>query len=328
MQYVGSFPTNFTLMTTNSLGKIRAAKAIESVPIDHDDFVDALTSGRPLPWPEVLERLAPTIQAVVSRLATDHDEKMDLFVHVAEGLRERDLRRLRAYRHKEDRPCSFRTYVSVVATNLAVDQVRAQKGRFRPFKNLDNLDTVDQSILRYRVRDGLSLRRIRHLLHDKHHTELTDAELEQRCDAIESRFSASQRWRLLARWTAKRDELPIHPTLEAVELGERSAPLGGAEESPESRLAHERAGDAFRRALDELEPRLRLVLVLRYRDGLKVREVAEWIRATDKQVEHWAAEALSHLRIHLRRSGVDQADLDSESIRDLWLSGVRKGRVS
>lgn len=60
-------------------------------------------------------------------LGAEHDGAMDRYVHVLEGLRCDDFRRLRLCR--TDPPADFSIWLAVVARRLSLDQYRARYGR-------------------------------------------------------------------------------------------------------------------------------------------------------------------------------------------------------
>jgi len=78
------------------------------------------------------------------------------------------------------------------------------------------------------------------------------------------------------------------------------------------------ARGALRQALETIEPRKRLALMLRFKVGLKVRETARLMSATDSQVEHWAREGTGTIREHLRRLRITREDLDAAQLEEIW----------
>jgi RNA polymerase sigma factor (sigma-70 family) len=268
-------------------------------------------------WGRFQELYLPVVYGVIRLFADSYDERMDLFVFVSEKLREDGMRRVRAYRFRPEAPCTFRSYLAVVVRNLALDFVRSTRGRYRPFKQIAGLSGTDRLIFDYHLKERRPLAEVAHLLEAKHGVRLRRRELRQRSERIESSLSDCQRWRLLSRVWAGRRPLPVDPVDGATTATGGGLALRSAGKDPEAELDSESARTAFREALAGIEPRKRLALALRYKDGLKVREVARVMRATEKQVEHWVREAVTVIREHLVRSGFTRDDLDPDQLTGL-----------
>lgn len=271
-----------------------------------------------LAWEGFLESFTPLIFKVVSRFVRTHDQRMDLFVYVAERLREDRLRRCRAYRLRPERPRSFGAYLTVVTKNLVVDFIRSTNGRYRPFASMANLDVADRLIFEYHLRDQVPLGQVRRLLEKRHGIRMRQTPLDWRAERIERSLSSSQRWRLLSRRSALREPFSIDPTHEAVWIDEKAIPLRSGCRNPEAQAGVNLAGVALRQALEKIEPRKRLALALRFKVGLKVREAAQVMRATDSQVEHWVREGSAAIREELRTRSITREDLDIDRLEEVW----------
>jgi RNA polymerase sigma factor (sigma-70 family) len=271
-----------------------------------------------LGWEEFLQRFAPVIFKVVGRFAHTHDERMDLFVHVAEKLREDRSRRLRAYRVRTGNPCSFISYLTVVTHNLALDSIRSANGRYRPFAKLANLGTVDRLIFEYHIRDQIPLRQVHQLLEKRHGIRLRPADLNRRSATIERSLSSSQRWRLLARRSVNRPLMAIDPTQETIRIDGAVIPIRSGCRNPEAQVGTISAGAALQNALATIDPHKRLVLTLRFKVGLKIRETAAIMNATGSQVEHWTREGAGAIRDRLRSLRIDREDLDTDRLEGIW----------
>jgi RNA polymerase sigma factor (sigma-70 family) len=271
-----------------------------------------------LAWAELLARFAPLIFKVVCRFARTHDQRMDLFVYVAERLREDRLRRCRAYRLRLETPRSFGSYLAVVTRNLVLDSLRSTNGRFRPFTSMASLDVADRLIFEYHLRDQVPLSQVRQLLEKRHGIRMRQARLSGRAGRIERSLSSSQRWRLLSRRSAHRDPFSIDPTHETVWIDGNAIPLRSACRNPEAQAGANSARGALRQALEKIEPRKRFALVLRFKFGFKVREAAQVMGATDSQVEHWLREGTAVIREELRRRSITRTDLDVDRLEEVW----------
>lgn len=284
------------------------------------EFLRAVARNPETAWEPFLELYVPVIYGVIRLFADSYDERMDLFVFVSEKLKEDRMRRVRAYRVRPESPCTFRSYLAVVVRNLGLDAVRASHGRYRPFKRIAGLDGTDRLIFEYHLKERRPLAEVRHLLEGRHGVRLEPAELRQRSERIENTLSPSQRWRLLSRVWASRRPVPVDPVEGATTAAGAGLALRSARKGPEAVLDSKSACAAFGEALAGVEPRKRLALALRYKDGLKVREVARVMRATEKQVEHWVREATVAIRDHLIKLGFTSDDLDPDQMTGMWES--------
>jgi len=283
-----------------------------------NEFLRTVAQDPEAAWEKFLELYLPVIYGVIRLFADSYDQRMDLFVFVGEKLKEDRMRRVRAYSFRPESPCTFRSYLAVVVRNLGLDFVRASHGRYRPFKQVAGLSGTDRLIFEYHLKDCRPLTEVRHLLEGRHGTRLEPQELRQRSERIEKALSPSQRWRLLSRVWASRRPLPVDPVEGATTAAGAGLALRSTRKGPEAVLDAKSARAAFGEALARVEPRKRLALALRYKDGLKVRDVARVMRATEKQVEHWVSEGTAVIRDHLVKLGFTRDDLDPDQMTGMW----------
>jgi DNA-directed RNA polymerase specialized sigma subunit len=182
---------------------------------------------------------------------------------------------------------------------------------------LEGLETADRWVFEYHLRDRRPLEEVRRLLEARHGIRIDAGELKRRAARIEDSLSPSQRWRLVSRFWARRQPVRIDPVRDLVS-DEDAVPLRSETRDPEAALASKAAGAALREALDRIEPRKRLALTLRYKDGLRVRDAARILRATEKQVEHWVREGTALIREHLARGRVLRDDLGPDQLNEMW----------
>ena len=269
---------------------------------DSDDraLLDAIAPGGPAAWQAFLDSCSATVFRVVRLFADTYDERMDLFLFVCSRLHADDMRRLRSFRYRPDAPCRFSTWLTVVVKNLAVDHMRAQQGRDRPFRNVEAMDETDRLVFDYHLRDGRPLAEVRQILGTRHGIGVGDADLAGRAARVEAALSASQRWRLMARLAERREHLPLDPVSgAAVTVAHEAIPLTDAGENPEQALRRREETRVLRTALQALPPRERLAVTLRHRDGLSAREVAAVLKVTPEEAERLAGGGLQCLGAQL-----------------------------
>ncbi len=97
------------------------------------DLVDLLGCPegpeREAAWRRVVSRHSRLIMSTVRALSTDHDEAMDLYAFVLEGLRADDFTRLRSF--AEQGAGRFEAWLVVVTRRLSIDYRRSRYGRVR-----------------------------------------------------------------------------------------------------------------------------------------------------------------------------------------------------
>ena len=145
--------------------------------------------------------------------ARAHDERMDLFLRVCEGLRAGGMRRLGARVAPMRAVHASPTYLSVVVRNLALDYRRSRHGRFRAFTSVARLDETDQlvSALPFPRREA-SRRGSRDPCRAGAGIQLSSADLMRIAwHGCSRTMSASQRWSCFSRWSGRQPAIPIDP---------------------------------------------------------------------------------------------------------------------
>jgi len=281
-------------------------------------------NAAPATWEEFLDAYAGTIFRLSRLFTGSYDERMDLFLFVCERLQQDGMRRLRTFRYRPEAPCRFSTFLSVVVKNIAVDFIRSREHRFRPFRSVASLDAADQLLFDYCVRDGRTVEESRLLLERRHGIRLTPDEASRRATALEVSLSSSQRWRLLSRLALGRRPLSIDPVAE-VALGSvpssgepREVPLPRREDDPERLLASREGDRVLQEALEDLGPRERLALALRYRDALPAKAAGQVMGLSAGEVQKLAAQGLHAVRDKLRRARITRADIDKSALPLAW----------
>jgi RNA polymerase sigma factor (sigma-70 family) len=283
-------------------------------------LLERLAQGGPAAWDLFLEGCSGVVFGVVRLFADTYDDRMDLFLFICARLQEGDMRRLRAFRFRADAPCRFSTWLTVVARNLALDFVREREGRFRPFQNVVAMDAVDRLVFEYHLRDGLPLDEVRDRLRQQHDVHLEEHQLVALAARVAERISPSQRWRLLSRLMEKRRPLPVDPVAGSAMRGEERIPIPDDWGDPERPLRTREAERALQQAMELLPPRERLVVMLRFRDGMTARETADVTRITVEEAERLSRLGINRLRESLSRTGLAPTDFETSSLAGLWTS--------
>lgn len=284
------------------------------------EILDRIEAGEHGAWDLFLDTFAEEIFRVVCLFAKSYDDRMDLFLFICSKLEEDDMRRVRKFRFRPEAPCRLATWLSVVAKNLAIDFYRERHGRFRPFREVEAMESTDRLVFDYHLRDGRPLNEVRDLLHHRHGVTLQESDLAQRAARVREALSASQRWRLLARLTQHSRPLHLNPVTGAAGRDDEAIPLADDREDPERSLRSTEAGRALQEALSLVPTRQRLALVLRFRDGLTSSETAAVLRVPPPEAERLARAGLENMRETLVRSGFAPPDFEPASLAAVWPS--------
>jgi RNA polymerase sigma factor (sigma-70 family) len=238
------------------------------------DLLERLDSdGAGAAWTEFLRQYSAVIMQMVRRFESDHGRTTDCFLYVCEQLSNDGFRRLRRFR--ADGPARFRTWLSAVVANLCVDWRRAQSGRFRPVRAIADLPKLDQLVYRCIYVRGMPRDECLYTLQTQF-PDLTDRQLSEINARLFALLGYRQRWQLSVRRT---DPLPIEDA--SADQGETAFQPVEPGPGPEDLSAHEQQRERLAAALARLSPQQRLLLRLRYEQGLTLEEVARLTRIPD-----------------------------------------------
>lgn len=269
---------------------------LQSLPVPDDTLLLRFQHDPKAAWDEFLDRYADVMFRHLQRLRFDYDDAMDCFTYVCEKLAEQDFRRLRGVRHT-GKSGELTPWLLKVVERFSVSWIWSRDGRKRMFKPVGRLSARDQRVFELHFRAGLSPLAILEQLRIELHEEVSPGQVFDALERIHNVLSPNKRWRLLsnlarARGPASLDELREEPgSFEPV-----------AEDSdPERELIHRQEEVRLQELIGALEPRLRLVVQLRYDDGLELGEIAGILRVSNARAKECLAEAAAELRSLLER---------------------------
>jgi len=243
-------------------------------------------------WAEFLDEYSPLIRHVVQRREHDAALAEECFTWVCETLADDGFQRLRSF--QPNGPARFRTWLMAVVANLCTDWHRHRFGRARLVRAVARLPELEQQVYRLLYVRGLSRAECVSSLAPRFPglTDETVAEISARLFGL---LTPQQRWQLAARPHA-----PIQPARHP-DGGEEDAlcKVAAWEPGPEEEAAALQEHELLQGALARLAPEQRLLLRLRYEQGLTLAEVARLTRQPDpfranRQI-HAALEALARL---------------------------------
>ncbi len=218
-------------------------------------------------WRVFMERYSPLIHHLCARTDSDVDRAGDCFLFVCEKLVDDDFGRLMNYR--PDMRSSFKSWLKVVVANLCIDWRRQQSGRLRNFRCVEELSETDQQVFRLYFLERRDRSACQAAL-QAYHPNWTEKDLSGSLGRINRLMTQHQRWLLFIRH-ARTDSLDDEGGLQPLD------PLP----EPENVTEAAQWGEWLDQALRQLPSRQRMLLRLRFEQGLTYREIARLTRLGD-----------------------------------------------
>ena len=241
-------------------------------------------------WADFLEIYSETIFGVVRTFARDADQSSDCFLFVCERLAAKNYRRLRVF--EPNGRAQFSTWMRAVVRNLCLDWHRSKYGRRGLFRSIASRSTIDQEIFTAAFHRGDRIDQICLDLSRKGYS-LSYSEIESRVEQLRVSLSARQLWLVSA----------SRVSIDTIEQGEKDseiALLADAAPNPEMLAMLRETETIVRRGLAHLHMSDRILLRLRYVEGLPLLEVARLLGLKDAQTaDRRIREAIERLRKHL-----------------------------
>jgi RNA polymerase sigma factor (sigma-70 family) len=231
--------------------------------------------------------------------AADTDDfRSDVHVHFIE----RNYEVLRRFEGRS----SLRTYVTVVIHRLFLDRRNRAWGKWRPSVDAKRLGPIGILLERYVVCDGWSIEQAVELLRVNH-----SVEVDERLKALTVKLSQRPPARQL------------RPEEEASEL-ESPGPLPEVIVlRAEQDFLAKRLQTALERARQTLAPEDRLILRMRYEDGILVADIARALHVNQKRLYRTIDRLLADLYRRLEADGISRRD----AMALLADGGLDAGRV-
>jgi RNA polymerase sigma factor for flagellar operon FliA len=238
------------------------------------------------PYDLKYEALAPQLDAIVAILCRRHGLQRSESDDFASIVRLRLLENEHAVLRKFQGQSSLRTYLTVVITRFLLDYRIQQWGKWRPSAEAKRQGPLAIQLERLLYRDGRSFEDAVHMLPDH-----PRAELERLAGLLPHRtprrFEGEQKLEGMAR---------AEPSAEGELLGKERAAGARA------------AIGVMRRALGALPAEDRLILRLRFAQGLQIVEIARTLRLAAKPLYRRIEQLLLGLRRALEAAGVDREE--------------------
>lgn len=273
-------------------------------------LLQALDSSQPQSaWEEFLQSYGDVLLRVTHLFESDPDRVSDCFVFVCEHLAAGRFRRLRKF--KPGGAASFTTWLAAVTRNLCIDWHRKECGRHRVFRSVARLSDFDQQVFRLVFQqlcpmdNALAALRVGA-------AATRQEDLEESVARIRNCLSARQLW-LLTVGNSRPHEMGIEDAQRECEGAADPRP------DPETGLANIERERALVRAVAALPKSDRLLLRLRFEQGLDLERVA--------RLANCGSAATAHRRI---RSILERLRTQLEAAtqaRERRLLGVRVSKL-
>jgi len=238
-------------------------------------------------WTVFLRRYTPLILGVARQYQRDEQSIQDCYLFVCEKLIDEDFRRLRAWRRRDN--LQFTTWLRAVVANLCVDWHRSTQGRQRPVSSIADLPGPERLVYMHRYELGASV----HECHEAvaaRYPQLTVLDVAAIIRRINQLLTPQQHWML-----STRRRLAV--SLDDAGIRSQAELTLDAQQTPEELAESEQMKKRLRSALRHLPARQRLLLKLRYQQGLSLKEVARLAGHRDlQQVRYQVRLALERLQ--------------------------------
>ncbi|MEW6322842.1 MAG: hypothetical protein AB1635_17365 [Acidobacteriota bacterium] len=217
-------------------------------------------------WRVFIDQFTPRLISAIEQAGLrERDEIMDLYVLTCEHLAADDCARLR--RHDPSKG-ALGAWLGTVVRRLLVDWVRSEKGRKRLFGSIRALSTVDRRVFEAYYWRRQTPAEMADRVRDDEGRPIGLAEVFGSLERVERALTPRQRSELLlmAGRTARVERLES-------EAGELAVDPVAAGDDPEAALDAAERRALLDRALGALSAEDRVIVAMRYEDGLTLSEI-------------------------------------------------------
>lgn len=247
-------------------------------------------------WEVFIERYADLIFKSLQRMGFDYDRAMDRFVYICEKLVEKDFRRLKSVRYA-GASGELTPWLLQVVKNLSINWAWSEEGRKRLLKPITRLPGRDQRIFELYFWRGLTPSMICEQLHLETNAEINLIEVLDSLERIFSLLSRKKLWRLMSNLAKTRPEVSLDEVDAETGFAYQPSHTGA---DPEQELLEKEAEQRMSRAMACLSTKQRLAVEFRYEEGLNVKDIAQMLHSSEKEIRNLLKEALKGLRRSLK----------------------------
>src|SRR5262245_8326135 len=234
----------------------------------------------------------PVIDAAVRQVCRRHHltavEADDFASEVRLHFIERNYEPLRKFRGD----CTLRTFLIVVVQHLFLDYRNRLWGKWRPSAEAKRQGKVAILVERLVTRDGWTFDQAIEIVRTNHGVEVSDE--------------------LLARLGKLMQRAPARQPVAEVEAYGVESPAPAPDNNvlrAEQEFRIKRVQAALDRVLQTLSPDERLILKMRYDDGVSVADIARALRLNQKRLYRTIDDLRTRLRVGLEAEGIDRKEV-------------------
>jgi RNA polymerase sigma factor (sigma-70 family) len=231
-------------------------------------------------WAEFLHQYSPVIFQTCQYATSDVDQAADCFLFACEHLSKNNFRRL--LRFRPEGAATFSTWLRVVVRHLCLDWYRKQFGRARLFRSIARLSHLDGEVYRCRYEHGLSMDDT-FLSLSPNFPGLTMEQLAAAEEQVQKSLNSRQLWLMGTR----KAQLQMQPHDSSVDLMEApmNEPVDPRPDQESMFFDRERENRVWQ-AVGKLPKPDRLLIRMRFGEGLSLEEIADLTGLSDAQRVH------------------------------------------
>ena len=206
---------------------------------------------------------------------------------------------------------SFHTYLIAVIERLTLDFCIEKWGRWRPTATAQRLGDVAILLERLTVRDGRSLDEAIETMRASHHVKKSPAELRALWQTLPTRAARPQH------------------VAESAALGVPARERAEQRVEDDARRAHIATVErVLRAAFEKCAPQDRVLLALRFDQGLKIAEIAQVLGSSPPTLHRRMAKVLADFGAALKSAGVNPSDIGALIGDDsVFISPLLRGEI-
>jgi len=224
-------------------------------------------------WRSFLTAYSDLIYGIIRTFTRDADDAGDCFIFVCEKLSDKKYRRLRAF--APNGPARFSTWLRAVVRNLCLDWHRGRFGRRQLFRSVASLGATEQHLFALLFQRRLSTQEAWGEF-ARSCPGIAYAEFESKAAKLRGLLTSRQLW-LLSTSNTTHESLDSEP--EASMAQELVDPTPG----PELLAGLQETHLAVGKALESLHPSERLLLRMRFSEGLALQQISKLVGLKDAQ---------------------------------------------
>jgi len=235
-------------------------------------LLQGLSSNDPGPaWIEFLDQHSTLIMHTATQFEYTRDHATECYLYVCDQLRRDGFRRLLKF--NTSGRATFRTWLGAVVFNLCVDWHRHEYGRVTLLPAVSALPAFDRAVYRIVVELGQDKESCFQTLRTDF-PDLTRDLVERSVLRVYSLLTPQQRWQVLVRNRRKslaRGHSPDNPIEHLPDPGS----------SPEEQAQKQQDLENLQRAMSRLPAPQRLLIRLRFQEGVSLEKIAEMTKLGD-----------------------------------------------